>query len=358
MKSMKLETWKIEASGPSGLHIGRHGIGQERSADTFASDSLFSAVVSVLAERLSAEEFAAFIEPFQSGNPPFVLSSAFPYAGSVRFYPVPHAVIGKDPGKTEAKQLRTKDLKKIRFVSEVIFRQLLKGKSLADVYDHDAIYDGQFLVSKTEQNKLPGQVRNRKMKIVQVDERPRVTIDRIDSKSTLFFTGAARFAPDCGLWFAIHWLDQEAIFSKLLKEAFSLLSDTGIGGDRSSGYGHITIGKKSWEEIELPAPEDGHWVSLSRYLPRPDEMESLTAASASYRLETVGGWLQSPHQAAERRRSLHMLSEGSVLGAVPADVCGQMADVRPVYGDLQFAHPVWRSGYALGVGLMEGGENA
>jgi hypothetical protein len=78
---------------------------------------LFAALVSRLAEMDGANAVDAIMEPFEKSAPPFILSSLFPRAGSLYFFPVPAA-----RGKREFKEVfRIKNLKKVRFLLKSFF---------------------------------------------------------------------------------------------------------------------------------------------------------------------------------------------------------------------------------------------
>ncbi|NSW52344.1 MAG: type III-A CRISPR-associated RAMP protein Csm4 [Anaerolineae bacterium] len=352
---MNVETWKIQPTGLSGLHLGRHGIEQEHSSVLFSSDSLFSALTAAVAQLDGEEGVERWMASLPGDDPPFLLTSAFPYAGEVRFYPAPQLGFTTGVATPGVDTVRPKDLKKIRFVSEGAFKALVDGsQSLAGMVMDAKCRNGEFLWLPSESAHLPEAVSNRKQPIVTSDERPRVLIDRVSNASALFFTGFVQFAPNCGLWFGVRWRKMNTALRQQFQEGVQLLESSGIGGERNAGYGQVAI--EAWDAVEMPDPTGKSWVSLSRYLPREDEMPALREAFAAYQLEGVGGWLQSTGSKAERRRTVNMLKEGAVLGALPKDWAGQIADVQPDYnGTKPIGHPVYRSGLALGVGLTIGG---
>src|SRR5262245_2044132 len=100
---MRVEVWKI--SGPSGFHFGRHGLGQEETLANMPSDSLFAALINRLALTAGAD-VEAFMKPFKDNDPPFVLSSTFPFAGAVLFFPVPFVAIGMTAKHGDAKRFK------------------------------------------------------------------------------------------------------------------------------------------------------------------------------------------------------------------------------------------------------------
>ncbi|MFN3763717.1 MAG: type III-A CRISPR-associated RAMP protein Csm4, partial [Anaerolineae bacterium] len=61
----------------SGFHLGARGVNLEESAEHIPSDTLFAALVDAVL-RLSGDG-ETFAEPFKHRNPPFLLTSAFPF---------------------------------------------------------------------------------------------------------------------------------------------------------------------------------------------------------------------------------------------------------------------------------------
>lgn len=342
---MQLDIWHIQGEG---FHFGRHGLGQEASGEHVPSDSLFAALVARLAE-LDAGAVSPFVAAFQSESPPFVLTSAFPRAGNIRFFPAP---LRPPPAESKPENSRPKDLKKVKFVSEEVFGKLLNGSLLAEFLGESkpALHGKSVVLTPAEFEKLPEAVKE-SSRIYGTERRPRVTIGRAAQNSQLYFTGRTAFHKDCGLWFGVQWFDRapEAVFQNLLAD----LGEAGLGGERSTGFGKCKI--ESAGILTLPDPSaTGLWVSLSRYLPRADEVKTLSADGAAYTIETVGGWATSPVSVSERRRAVRMLAEGAVLGQTQRTAPGDLADVQPDYdGKQPLGHPVWRNGRAVAVGLSQ-----
>lgn len=349
---MKLDTWSIQGQA---FHFGKHGIGQEESDVVFHSDSLFAALVSILAQTEHGRLIPEFMQKVLKSPPAFVLSSAFPRAGKVRFFPLPRWVITRDKTSLDNAGVTGKSLKKIQFVSEIIFKNIINGRSLAlELQDSIQLQAGQLLCSSVEKSKLPAELKNSQL-LWEVDQRPRVTLDRVHQSSNLFHTGAVYFSPHCGLWFAIKWNNPDEDLKKIMHNLIQLLADAGLGGERSSGFGHSKI--IPTEVLELPEmADDSNWVTLSRYIPAADEIPALLDANSIYQLERIEGWSQSPTAPAERRQVVQMLSEGSVLGPISRMNPGEIVDVRPVYNnDTTFPHPIYRSGLALAIPIKHTG---
>lgn len=349
---MQLECWSIQGTS---FHFGQHGLGQQETAITMPSDSLFAALVARLARTRGSQAVDDFCQPFLAGKPSFIVSSTYPLAGTVRFLPVPL----RSQRALDVTGAHAKALKKIHFVSENIFRQLIKGVSLAKLYsDAHKLQGGHVLVGADEFERLPVAQQKPNANIWQVEQNPHVTLDRSSSASNLYFIGRVQFAAECGLWFGVQWFENEKTLKKLFKDLLEDLADAGLGAERGVGMGAAQI--KALEALELPDAENA-WVTLSRYLPAEDETALLADKGTAYALKSVGGWLDSPVNLGQRRRPVNLLVEGSVIGTRLEKLApGQMVDVRPRYRDLQGSeidplnHAVYRCGFALAVGL-EGG---
>jgi len=357
--------YRLEPKPGAGFHFGLRGLEQEDSAPHCPSDTLFAALVATLADLEGDAGVRAFTAPFQNGQPPFLLTSAFPCAGDLPLLPFPFIKV-----KLTEKRGQRKLLKRLRYVSPVIFRRILDRQSL-DAYagggneneDRRGLFlqGGQVWIAAEETERLPQAWREltperlREQKMWQSKPVDRVTVDRVASASSIYRIGRTVYAPGCGLWFGVQWPSgPDSAAQEQLETLLYHLGDRGLGGERSVGYGQFT-----WEQataFDLPerAP-DGPALTLSRYLPRQEELPAVLQGDASYRLAAVAGWLNAPGHKAQRRRQVRMLAEGSVFQTSGAGPWGRLADARPNGWD---DHPIWRYGYACPVGVKRGGENA
>lgn len=352
----------------SGFHLGARGVNLEESAEHIPSDTLFAALVDA-ALRLSGDG-ETFAEPFEDRDPPFLITSAFPFAGDVRFFPMPVPLDRWFGPETLRK--RSKDLKKVRFVSEGLFQRMLDGEPMDDwLFPKDggpdpvrgvALQGGAFWLTAEETRGLPEKMRVppdrlralHRHRVFVSEPVPRVTLDRITSASNIFHAGRVSFASGCGLWFGVHWRQSGDALQALFRQALAVLADDGLGGERAVGYGGFR-----WTEepmgLALPEPADGSlmWL-LSRYHPHTDELPAALTDSPGYALTAVAGWLRTWEGAAQRRQRLWLVAEGSLVRAVGPGPWGDLTDVRPRYrnpqGDLP--HPVWRYGFALGAAIV------
>lgn len=363
-----------------GLHIGTRGINLEETGVSIPSDTLFSALLDAWQRRYGGSE--AFAEPFlsQPPNPPFLLTSAFPRVGKVLFFPMPVDLNGLL--KPETLHSRSKQIKRIRYLSQALLEKALGGATLDDDLFPDneleepqrgaALQGGGLWLSLSEIEGLPGAFQRergrrhalRGLKAWASSQVPRVTVSRVTSAANLFHAGRVSFAEGCGLWFGVEWRQPEArldtqsetiSYRQALDLALHMLADAGLGGERSVGYGAFQA--QPSDSITLAEPQAGKLAYLlSRYHPRPDELpQALTSLPhTAYQLAAVGGWLNSPHGPTQRRKRLFMLAEGGLV-TPPAFPAGSVEDVKPDYENPQgeLPHPVYRSGLACAAGWPE-----
>lgn len=354
---------------PDGLHVGVRGLDLAESSVSVPSDTLLAALLDThhcTGGRI--EDW--FIPPADPKAPtrdcPYQITSAFPFAGEVHFFPMP--VPAQAFLSNSLLKERRKDINCIRFVSEGILRLLLDGKRLDDwLFPADdkakpqtgvAIQGGALWLTLKECERLPLALRHdaktnrpippralRRHAVYAEATIPRVTVDRINTASTIFHAGRVTFADGCGLWFGLVGNEPPGFAC-----ALHTLSENGMGGGRSIGYGAFNY--TGPQSLTLPDPlPGGASLLLSRYHPRDEETAALQHPGAAYNLASVAGWLRTWNDAAQRRRRLWLVREGSVVYLPGSGPWGNVVDVRPTYpnpdGDLP--HPVWRAGLALAV---------
>jgi len=339
------------------LHLGERGIGIEESANLVHSDTLFSALVSAWrALGLGIEQWIA---------PPNALrlTSALPFIENekkerVLFFPKPAGLRlnviergGAPSGKAG---------KKVTLLSRDLFARVIQGEeitltlpwardaSAAKAVVAQSAQGGRALMTWEEYEKIasvfaqqaePGA---RRLWIGSDEEGgtvPRVTVDRIRSSSNIFFCGAVRFAPGCGLYFVADCQTDEN--QQCVEAALDYLAAEGLGGRRSQGYGQF-----EWERLGDWSPPQAArpnaWVTLSLYHPQESERTIFADARTRYDLLQRRGWIYSPDGSSYRRRRVTMLAEGAVLSS---QVVGDIVDVTPIAQVLP--HKVYRHGLAF-----------
>jgi len=344
-------TYHIQPKPGAGFHFGLRGLEGEVSGAHCPSDTLFAALIATLAGLEGTVGVTAFVTPFANGQPPFLLTSVFPRAGDLSLFPLPHARLELTPQPGQRKLF-----KKLCYVSPVILRRILNRRPLDDYVGAGKkgvfLQEGQVWIAAEETAKLPEGWNGNRLREQKVwDHTPvdRVAVDRVSSASNVYRIGRTVYASECGLWFGVQWPgDPDAAWQTQLETLLAHLGDTGLGGERSVGYGQFTYCRATGG-LDLPAATPGApALTLSRYLPAADELPTALRGAASYRLEAVPGWLNAPGQRAQRRKQVRMLVEGAVFQPVGPRPWGRLADARPVGWE---AHPIWRYGYACPVGV-------
>lgn len=348
---MASRAFRLEMRAP--LHVGDAGIGYEETLAYVPSDTLFSALVLTWLQMGEQDRVDGLADAF-AGVPPLLLSSALPYAGSVRFLPKPR--FARLPGGLG------KEYKRVEWVSEGIFRRLLQNhapnnllalwqESRADA--SNMLQAGNVWATGEERSQLQKHLdgwSEEEGMIWQRQRMPRVAIDRQQQKSNLFHVGRVHFAPGCGLWLLASgendWLD--ATWA-----ALRLLGDSGIGGRRSRGHGAFSPSvAEGWSDL-LSSTDNtektvgDYEVLLGRLAPAPDQMDRLRAPGSSYSLVTVGGWSDGSRGPALIRQRLNMLAEGSIVRHGEG-AGGALVDVKPQKAP-PVPHPIYRYGFGLGV---------
>ncbi len=349
-----LQVYRLRPKG--GFHFGMHGIDAEQSAERCPSDTLYAALL--IEAQLAQRPFFAPLPDHtddQPLDPPLLLSSCLPYIGEVVLLPSPRLRLPLRDAEG-----RRKRFKNLAYVSPTIFRLILEqGTNTLEEYldtqngsngAKGALYMGGKVWVANEDGAIP-----RHEAFWNVDTTPHVTVDRLRESSAYYQVGQVRFAEGCGLYVLCQERHPGAAAGLL--DLLQRLGDSGIGGRRSQGLGAFAVEPPT--TLDLPSiANPQRMVLLSRYRPSPAELEDgVLGIDASYDLVRVGGWLQTPDPdtAAQRRRNVRLLSEGSVIQVPPGEPpLGTICDVRPIYETAQFPHPVWRYGLALGVGI--GGE--
>jgi CRISPR type III-A-associated RAMP protein Csm4 len=139
------------------------------------------------------------------------------------------------------------------------------------------------------------------------------------------------------------------------------LCDSGFGGERSRGWGRADLlnvahgqfpnlllagptipqSQANGDQEPPPAPETAYWL-LSLFTPR--DSDSVDWERGAYSLVTRNGRIESAQGHGTLKRSLRMVTEGSVVLAAAAPTGGAQ-NVAPE----GFPHPAFRAGFAISI---------
>lgn len=327
------------------LHLGRASgpaqpgsLGLEKTETYIPADTLFSAICQTWTTFYDSQSLTEFLNRYtvENGLLPFTLTSAFPYADNVYFFPKPITF-----------QTRSKKSKRVQFVSDNIFRDIIAGNP--PDFDEDSLINSENVwVSADEKDELKELMdENKKVNVWETATRPRVSIDRQTDESSIWHIQTVQFNKKCGLWFAANFDTDET--KHKIETLLHVLGDNGIGGERNAGYGAFDFDTAS---IEIPdAQGSKQFMTLSPICPKSaDQLEHLRKDKVAYTLTPSSGWVSAPGTVA-RRKQINMFAEGSVLNTTDESV-GRLVDLRPD----NWEHPVYRYGYAWQVGIKGASE--
>ena len=206
----------------SAAHFGLEGIGQERIEHRVRSDTLWGAII---------QQWLLLYHDDPEGlclDTPFTVSSCFPLINGVPFYPFPLGALDhliSEAGQAEKPEISVKDLKKIHFAAEPLFRKIIRGEFLRfDQLQPDTVFPFEKKQRETMRKGKP---------VYNIMQRPRLRTDQISGGGTegaFFYCSDQYFNRGNGLFFLATFHDDET--KERFNAALRLLGDTGLGADR------------------------------------------------------------------------------------------------------------------------------
>lgn len=326
------------------LHLGRAtgpaqtgSLGLQNTEIYIPADTLFSAICQMWATFYDAASLTAFLSKYTADStaPPFMLTSVFPFAHDVYLFPKP--LTWTD---------RSKESKRVRFVSHNVFQDIISGTP--PIFKKNNLINGENVWGSPNEIDQLKKAMDDEPVVWKTATRPRVTIGSQNAGSEIWHVQTVQFNKCCGLWFAADFDSDET--QQKIETLFRVLGDCGIGGERNAGYGQFDIVEV--DNLEIPTADAGNqFVTLSPMCPKSQEqLEHLLKGDIAYTLTQSTGWL-SATGSAKRRNQVNMFSEGSVLN-ISEEQVGRLVDLKPD----TWSHPVYRYGYAWQVRL-KGAEN-
>jgi CRISPR/Cas system CSM-associated protein Csm4 (group 5 of RAMP superfamily) len=338
---------RFRPAGP--WRIGPDSGARDRTDCIYHSDTLFSAVTHAMAQMGSLEEWLDATARNAEG-PAVRFSSCFPFLEDVNFVVPPRSVWPPAPSA----KVRWGNA---RFVPLSVTSALLSEQQLGD--DWWRVDGPSECLLPAEGPYISGPFRT--------SVRAHAAVDRVRSSGVeVHRTACLEFAKGAGLWAVASFANDEAEarWKESVKAALRLLADTGLGGERSLGWGRSEAPEfnegalpdlilppvvtpapaetaPEGESPARPAPETAWWL-LSLFSPGPQD--AVDWQRGSYSIRNRGGRVESPARSGDPKKVLPMVEEGSVLVAAAAPR-GTAPDVAPD----GFPHPVLRAGFALAI---------
>ncbi len=309
--------------------IGPDSGDRDRVDRVYHSDSLYAAICSAMARLGSLEEWLGATA--QAATPAVRLSSCFPFQGDVR-YVVPPRNLWPPPASSKIRW------KGARFVPLSVVESLTQGRAISE--DAWTIDVQSECLTPSNQNQTTGPFR--------IAVRTAAAVDREGHGVAPHSAACLEFTPGAGLWAVASFENDEAEakWKGPLTAALRLLADSGFGGERSRGWGRcempeITEGDLSSLLFSTPESSSAYWL-LSLF--HPSSEDQVDWNQGDYSLETRRGRIESDASHGDAKKPSRMVAEGSVLVSA-SSLRGASPDVAPE----GFAHPVYRSGFALAI---------
>lgn len=326
----------------SALHLGADvpGIGIEDSLSIAHSDTLFSCLINSYAELHSGDSNAVekLLMPFLDGDPPFRISSAFPF---------------------QTTQYETYYLPK-PLVDPPLFYNSVDGQWAKRKYGK-LVRNTQLVPIDTFKDWLEGADANLRKLVIQLNElerqdlgrlcareiHPQHARDRLTDAAAIYHTGLVHFHGRSGLYFFVELNDINLLDWDAFKDILTQAGMNGLGGRRSLGNGVFNVTEDTisdldsdWEDLFDLHEQEGFngFINLSLYL--PDTFDCL--GPVAYQLVPRRGWCYSSITPTQmKRKTVTMFGEGSVFRNKPQ---GALEDVTP---NEFTAHNLYRYGFPI-----------
>ena len=315
-KGLEMPTHKAVYFRINRYHAGE-GWSLEDSSPIIHSDTFFGGLVWSYRELYGNDEVEAFIETCK--RKALLFSSLYPCKiGGTSLYPLPLNL-----------SIDVRELFKGRpwAVSREVFRKLIGGTSIKELRDSLKLHGGVLYTIDEEPVEL---------RIMKSYKNVR---DRLMGSTDLWRLSYYVLGDGCGLRLLYRVIEPKEVSEKKLVPALRLLSENGLGGERSTGLGSSSeppiIGEESVQE-----PNDGKFfTTLSLYYPTRDEVEKYTNEEKwiYYELVERGGF-RDYRAGGRRNKAVRMFREGSVFPMI-SEYPGSMADVDGAY-KYGIAYPV------------------
>lgn len=315
------------------------------------SDTLWGLIAYSLAVLYPDEKVKDFHGSYNSGTPPFLISSVFPFKQKdtqsvpVRFFPKPF-LQGSDVKRNSQDKResllflqRLKKFKKVKLLTEDVFKKFVTGE-----WDDKAFFE-----SMCWQNSNTDKPHSHEELITHntISRHTWTTLDveqgSEEKTGQLFTTEETFFDQRSGLFFLAKGEQLQYLFSSL-----RYLEHIGFGGDISTGKGHFEV---KIEDFSLPNPPNAsRFLTLSLYSPTISEVNLFKAHKDRVFYETVlrKGHLGRNISADHLKKPVMMFQEGATFPIKPGQsFYGKNIVVRPP--DRTLTHPVYHYGMAFDI---------
>lgn len=295
------------------------------------SDTLFGAICWGIRQIYGNDELEEMLSRFardsKKFDPPFLISSSFPYMESEKekrhFLPKP--ILKPIWRNVETKEAldKLKTIKKVAYIQENIFNGWINGKITdSDLFEHIKLKEDNITYQlEGEEYLQKGGILIEKgdaTGIFKETDILRNVIDRLSNTTTeggLFYTHETFIGEKSGLFFLIEIKDR--VYENLLNASLRFVEDRGIGGDVSVGKGQFDIELLTDTEIIHEPKNPDSFTNLSLYYPCDDEIQFFKQHEEKTWYNLIGrkGKIESAFVSTKDiwKESIQMFEEGSTF---------------------------------------------
>lgn len=307
-----MKRWIYKLTFSSGVHFGVRNLTETESF--FCADTLFSALCLEALEE-GEDVLASLYSKVKSGD--ILFSDGMPYIGSCLYVPKPFISLKRERRDSDSKGKKT--MKRLKF---------LPARSIDDFFNDTLDVEQTAADLK---------------KLGIAEERTCAAVHGLE-ETMPWRVGVYRFNEGSGLYLCVILgsEEEEMFFDRLLTG----LSYTGIGGERSSGYGRFCYTKEEMPEYLEKRFSDGyeHYMTLSVSMGNEEELDGVME-NASFLLKKRSGFTDSrtPGEGGFRKKDLYVFSSGACF---EQRFQGDVFDVSR-----KGLHPVYRYAKAMMIGV-------
>lgn len=322
------------------------------------SDTLWGVICWGIRLLYGEKKLEDFLKACSEGNPPFVISSPFPFKQigeeQIPFFPKPILPVDSD-SENESEEVLTeyrlrKRVKKMTMVNLTDFNKVLNGALTHK--DFKSFAEERLKFKNSGKDVLPEHLVKQSPPAKQILSVTHNTIDRI-KLSTLEKDGSGQlFHTDETYWEGgqdeNHKPVRTGIFflvrgeTEMLEAVMRYYRHTGFGGDRSTGKGFFDIQVNDFHKLKEPADANA-MVNLSLFRPKESELEAIEAESEKcfYLLERRSGRVGFLLVNREKPAQMYF-KEGSVFPLMNQTVFGGLSQ-----HNLSVGHPIYQNGFGF-----------
>lgn len=230
------------------------------------SDTLFGAIIYSINE-LFPSIIEQTVEEFLNNNPPFLVSSSFPFLSidnnKKRFYPMIMLNDKIDDDKIDISVF--KEFKKVRYIEEDIFLEILKGKLTIN----------NILKNFNNYFRLDNLLMKEKIYIEPYSSKiivPNNCINRLNNFTDIFYSEGLKYIEDNGVFCFIEIINED--YKSIIESSIRFLKDRGFGNDISTGKGQFDyeIDYINFSDLYNPKFNTNKFMTLSRFIPNDNDL--------------------------------------------------------------------------------------